>query len=97
MHAWVAARLGHIAEAYELFIYAATIDLDDHKGNVRDGIHAACCGGVWQAVVFGFCGLELTENGFTTDAKLPSHWQRVAFKVQHHGKTHAIEIKNTAS
>lgn len=57
-HAWVAARLGLLEEAYDLFLYASHIDLEDLKGNVRDGIHAAACGGVWQAVAFGFAGLS---------------------------------------
>jgi kojibiose phosphorylase len=63
MHAWVAARLGLSDEAYELFDHAVHIDLSDNKGNVRDGIHAAACGGVWQAVVFGFCGLHFDAQG----------------------------------
>ncbi|PJF23312.1 MAG: beta-phosphoglucomutase [Phototrophicales bacterium] len=95
IHAWVAARLGLLREAYDLFIYAATIDLEDHKGNVRDGIHAACCGGVWQAVVFGFCGLKLRDNEITLDPMLPKHWRRVAFKVVHQGRIIPIEITNT--
>lgn len=91
-HARVASRLGYAEYAYDMFLYAATTDLDDNKGNVRDGIHAACCGGVWQAVVFGFCGLELTLDGFTTNPVLPSHWRRVSFNVTHHGKKHHVEL-----
>lgn len=92
MHAWVAARLGYVDEAYDYFLYSATMDLDDQKGNVHDGIHAACCGGVLQAVLFGFCGLELAENGIMTKPMLPAHWRRVAFKVMHKGKRYPIEI-----
>lgn len=95
IHAWVAARLGLIDIAYDLFIYSATIDLNDHRGNVRDGIHAASCGGVWQAVVLGFCGLQITANGLITDPHLPEHWREVRFKVQYRGKPTEIVIKNT--
>lgn len=86
IHAWVAARLGLVDEAYDLFIYAATIDLEDHKGNVRDGIHAASCGGVWQALIFGFCGLELTPHGPQVNPALPAHWREVRFKVRYKGQ-----------
>lgn len=96
IHALVAARLGRIEEAYDLFIYSATIDLEDHKGNVHDGIHAACCGGVWQAAVLGFCGLELTESGPAVRPALPSHWQRVRFKVMHKGQVYPFEITQEA-
>jgi kojibiose phosphorylase len=74
-------------------MYAATIDLDDHKGNVRDGIHAASCGGVWQAVVFGFCGLELTESGPVLKPNLPSHWHSVRFNVRWRGETLTMEAR----
>lgn len=93
IHAWVAARLGMPELAYDLFLYSATIDLEDHKGNVRDGIHAAACGGTWQAVVFGFCGLQLTEDGPQVNPCLPAHWRRVTFKVQYQGQPVIIDIK----
>lgn len=92
IHAWVAARLGDIEEAYKLFIYSATIDLEDHKGNVRDGIHAASCGGVWQALVFGFCGLQVTPVGLQVEPRLPAHWRRVSFKIWHQGQQVTISI-----
>jgi kojibiose phosphorylase len=92
IHAWVAARLGDIEEAYRLFIHSATIDLEDHKGNVRDGIHGASCGGVWQALVFGFCGLQAAADGLKVEPRLPAHWRRVSFKVWHHGRQVTISI-----
>lgn len=92
IHAWVAARMGLVETAYEMFIYSATIDLDDHKGNVRDGIHAASCGGVWQAVVFGFCGLTWTPDGFATNPHLPAHWRRVSFKIYRGGQQYTITL-----
>jgi len=94
IHAWVGSRLGLIDEAYDLFIYSATIDLDDHKGNVHDGIHAASCGGVWQAIVFGFCGLSLDDMGKpVVNPHLPAHWRRVKFTVEHHGVPYTFDIK----
>ncbi|MBI5931938.1 MAG: glycoside hydrolase family 65 protein [Chloroflexi bacterium] len=93
MHAVVAARLGLNEQAYDYLIYAATLDLDDLKGNVRDGIHAACCGGVWQAVVLGLCGLELTENGPVTRPHLPEHWRRVTFRIFYQGKPMTITVE----
>lgn len=93
IHAWVASRLGLIDEAYDLFIYSATIDLEDHKGNVHDGIHAASCGGVWQAIVLGFCGLSI-ENGVpVVRPNLPKHWREVQFTVYYHGKAYPFIIK----
>lgn len=91
-HATVAARLGLVEKAYDYFIYSATLDLEDWKGNVHDGIHAACCGGVWQAVILGLCGLELTEKGPIVKPNLPAHWRRVTFRVMYHGRPMTITI-----
>lgn len=96
IHAWVAARLGLDDIAYTMFEHAAAIDLEDNKGNVRDGIHAAASGGLWQAVIFGFCGLHLTGNGPEVDPRLPNHWKRVSFTVTYRGEKHRFDVENPA-
>ncbi len=94
VHAWVAARLDLPEVAYEMFDHAAHIDLNDNKGNVRDGIHGAACGGLWQAVVFGFCGLHIAADGtLKTDPRLPEHWQSVSFSVRYQGERLPFTVK----
>jgi trehalose/maltose hydrolase-like predicted phosphorylase len=92
MHAWVAARLGLMHEAYDMFIHAATIDLEDNKGNVRDGIHAAAAGGLWQSIVFGFAGVQVKNGELTVDPKFPDHWRSVRFRVWVRGEQKEIHI-----
>ncbi len=95
MHAWVGARLGLMEEAYDMFHHAAHIDLHDNKGNVRDGMHAAACGGVYQALLFGFCGLQLGDDGpKIVEPRLPEHWKQVSFGVYYRGKRHTFVVKN---
>ncbi len=95
IHAWVAARLGLDELAYELFEHAAAIDLKDNKGNIRDGIHGAASGGLWQALIFGFCGLHLTDSGeLALDARLPQRWKRVSFNVYYRGEKRHFSVKN---
>jgi trehalose/maltose hydrolase-like predicted phosphorylase len=94
MHSWVAARLGLDKEAYKLFLEASAIDLEDNKGNVADGIHGAASGGLWQAVVFGFCGLHLTENGPVIAPRLPAHWKSVKFNVVYRGQKTPFVAEN---
>jgi len=95
MHAWVAARLGLLDEAYDMLDHAVHIDLQDNKGNVRDGMHAAACGGVWQAVIFGLCGLRISRDGaLITDPRLPAHWRRVSFNVYYRGEKRAFTVEN---
>ena len=92
VHALVAARLGMVEVAYEHFVRAALVDLEDTRGNAAQGIHAASAGGVWQAVVFGFAGLRLTPDGPKTDPHLPPTWRRLVFQVVHRGQLHRIEL-----
>jgi kojibiose phosphorylase len=95
IHTWVAAKLGLDDKAYELFQHAAEIDLKDNKGNVRDGIHGAACGGLIQAVLLGFCGLHMDAHGkLVTKPRLPAHWKQVSFKVYYRGKKKSFTIKN---
>jgi kojibiose phosphorylase len=83
--------------AYDQFHHAAHIDLHDNKGNVRDGIHAAACGGVWQALVFGFAGLHLTEGGdLAVDPALPEHWKRLTFNVNYRGEKRTFSVSGNS-
>jgi kojibiose phosphorylase len=72
---------------------AARADLQDIRGNAGDGIHAASAGGLWQAVVFGFAGLRLSDHGHTLRPRLPSHWRRLAFKFYRRGRQYKVEIQ----
>lgn len=95
IHAWVAARLGLDEVAEEMFEHAAEIDLKDNKGNVKDGIHGAASGGLWQALVLGFCGLHLNEKGEPEVApRLPAHWKSVSFNVYYRGEKRHFKVAN---
>ncbi len=84
-------------DAYEHFIRAVRADLRDVRGNAGDGIHAASAGGSWLAVVFGFGGLRITDEGWSTNPRLPKHWKRLAFNFFHHGKMHTVDISPNSS
>ena len=93
----MAARLGLADIAIDMFEHAGSIDLNDNKGNVRDGIHGAACGGTYQALVFGICGLKLDANAeLMADTQLPSHWKSVSFNVNHRGQKKHFRFTNPA-
>jgi len=95
IQAIMATRLGSQEHAYENFIRAARADLEDVRGNAGDGIHGASAGGLWQAVVFGFAGLRVNDEGWTVTPNLPSHWKRLAFKFDWRGEEVSIDIPGT--
>ncbi len=92
IHAILAADVGKAADSYNHFMQAALVDLEDTRNNTSDGIHAASAGGVWQAVVFGFGGIQLTEQGPVATPQLPPTWTRLKFKLHWHGTWHSFDL-----
>lgn len=93
IHALLGCELGHTEEAYEHFVRAALVDLQDLRGNTKDGIHAASAGGVWQALAMGFAGLRHGPAGLTLAPRLPGHWRRLRFAVKYRGERHLVDLK----
>ena len=94
IQAIMACEVGKPDDAYEHFIRAVRADLRDVRGNARDGIHGASAGGTWQAVVFGFGGLRISEAGWTMEPRLPRHWKRLSFKFYYRGEQQVVELVN---
>ncbi|HEY9805587.1 MAG TPA: beta-phosphoglucomutase, partial [Candidatus Obscuribacterales bacterium] len=97
MHAILACDLDKPAEAYEHFMRAALVDLDDTRKNAHEGIHAASAGGVWQAVVFGFGGVRMTGSGPVATPRLPEGWTRLKFKLCWQGQSYEFDLKPTTT
>ncbi|MEA5517183.1 beta-phosphoglucomutase [Nodularia sp. UHCC 0506] len=93
IHAILASDLGKSAEAYERFMQAAMVDLEDVRGNAADGIHGANAGGIWQAVVFGFGGIKLRDSRPVANPHLPQDWTRLQFKLHWRGKWHEFDLR----
>jgi kojibiose phosphorylase len=96
IQAIMACEVGKPDDAYEHFIRAVRADLRDIRHNAGDGIHGASAGGTWQAVVFGFGGLRVTPQGWSTTPRLPRHWKRLSFRFMHRGESHTVDISNSA-
>jgi kojibiose phosphorylase len=93
IQAIMACEVGKPDDAYDHFIRAARADLRDVRGNAGDGIHGASAGGTWQAVVFGFAGLRVDEDGWTVHPRLPQHWKGLRFHFCHRGEWHAVDLR----
>jgi len=95
IHAILACDLQDEA-AYEHFMRAALVDLKDVRGNASEGIHAASTGGVWQAIIFGFAGVRLTEAGPVVETpRLPQHWTRLKFNLHWRGERYEFDLSRT--
>ena len=94
IHAILASDLGDVQEASDRFWQAVLVDLEDTRGNASEGIHGASAGGIWQAVVWGFGGVQITETGPVAHPHLPPSWTRLKFKLRWHDQWHEFDLKN---
>ncbi len=90
----MACRVGDCDRGYEHFLRAARADLLDVRHNAGDGIHGASAGGLWQAAIFGFAGLRVTESGWEVRPMLPDGWTRLAFKFFYRGKLESVDLQS---
>jgi kojibiose phosphorylase len=95
LHTILAAELDLTGMAYDMFLKGALVDLENLRLNTAEGIHLASCGAVWQAIVFGFANLELTEEGYTTRPDWPNAWTRLAFKFFHKGQLVSVDLRKS--
>jgi trehalose/maltose hydrolase-like predicted phosphorylase len=91
MHALVAARLRDAEMALRYLRETASTDLDLDP-NSAGGVRIAGLGGLWQAVLLGFAGLDLRGEALGIDPKLPPQWRSLSFRVRWRGRSVAIRI-----
>ncbi len=80
-----ACRLGLHKEARAYFGESIKIDLLNTHGNSKDGIHTANMGGSYMAMVKGFAGLRLRDDGVEIAPFLPEGWTGFRFLFQYRG------------
>ena len=96
MHALVAARLGDMDMALRYFRQAREIDLANNMGNASGGVHIASLGGMWQAIVFGFAGLSLSEDWLGFLPHCPPGWHSIRFVLQWRGQKLQVRIASSS-
>src|SRR5690606_4482897 len=101
MYAIVASWIGNTKHAYQLFMRSATIDLTgkskQYAGKIYiGGTHPAAAGGAYLAVLYGFAGLDLTDEDVKISPNLPKEIKGLSFRVKHQGILYEIEIDGKA-
>ena len=84
-HSILATKIGREQQAYDYFCKAAGLDLDDGRGTIDDGLHAAALGGTWQTLVYGFLGMRLLPGGIAFEPCLPEAWKSVSLRIAYRG------------
>ena len=91
MHALVAARLGDTEMALR---YLHDIVDFDQDPTAAGGVRIAGVGGIWQAIVLGFGGLDFSGDVLEIKPQLPAHWRGLSYSVRWRGRLIAIRISD---
>jgi maltose phosphorylase len=92
IHATIAAWLGYQNKAYELFLAATRLDLDDYNNEVKEGCHTTSMAGSWIALVYGFAGMRIKKNILHFSPIIIPKWRFYSFKILFRGNLLAIKI-----
>lgn len=85
IHAAVAGRVNNMVKARRYLNASLLTDLRNVHGNTHHGIHAACLGGSWQAVILGFGGTRICRGLLHFEPHLPHHWKALSYSLMWHG------------
>jgi trehalose/maltose hydrolase-like predicted phosphorylase len=86
------ARAGRPDEALEMLRMALALDMEDLTGMTGAGLHMACLGGVWQAVVAGLAGVRVRAGVLTADPRLPAAWDGLHLRFRCLGRKVHLDI-----
>ncbi len=89
VHSSLLARCGRLDEAVSLLQLACDIDLTDLTGSTAGGLHMANMGGIWQALVIGFAGIQPErpdENTLRIDPHIPEQWGELRMRIRWHNR-----------
>lgn len=93
----VASKLKKYDKAYDYFGESAKLDLFNTHKNTKDGIHTANMGGNYMAIVYGFGGLRIKEDGFYFAPSLPEKWTGYHFKVHFEDSIIDVNVSDRAT
>lgn len=87
------SRAGRPDEALDLLRVALALDLDDLTGTTATGLHMATLGGVWQALLTGFAGARVGDDGILRlDPRLPTAWGSLGLRFRCLGRRVRLDI-----
>ncbi|WP_026473558.1 family 65 glycosyl hydrolase domain-containing protein [Alkaliflexus imshenetskii] len=91
VHTVLAARIGNLKKAYEMYLRTSRLDLDDYNNEVHEGLHITSMAGTWMSIVEGFGGKRVNDGNLRFNPIIPKEWTSYAFRVVYRGDY--LEIK----
>ncbi len=92
VHSILAAAIGELDKAQELYRRTARLDLDNINNDTQDGLHITSMAGSWLAIVQGFAGMRTLTGELHFAPQLPSGWDGYAFKIVYRGRLIEVSV-----
>ena len=91
----MAVRLGDLNKAKEYFIETLATDINDRKGNTRDGLHMANMAGCYDMIVGGFAGLRIDDEELSLFPMIPEGINSYEFCITYRGKRISVYVDSS--
>jgi maltose phosphorylase len=95
VHVILAAKIGNMDKAYELYLRTSRLDLDDYNHEADEGLHITSMAGTWMSVVEGMAGVRIYENGLSIDPKIPEAWKSYKFQILYKNNPITIAVSQS--
>lgn len=92
IHSILAARLGKTEKAYELFMRAVRMDLDDYNNEVDRGLHITSMAGSWLILATGFGGMKVADYKLSFNPTIPQAWSHYSINVTFMNNTLRLNV-----
>lgn len=93
IHSILAAELGRMEEAVDLFGFATRLDLDNYNCNTREGLHITSIAMAWANIVYGFAGLRSDGPVLRFAPHLPERWRKLRFSLTYKGRVLSVRME----
>ncbi|NOZ34011.1 MAG: glycoside hydrolase family 65 protein [Chlorobi bacterium] len=92
IHSILASKIGDKKLAYEFYLNASRLDLDDYNNDTEDGLHITSMGGTWMTIVKGFAGMRVKNDKLSFEPFIPEQWKFYSFKIGFRGVLLKFEV-----
>ena len=97
IHSIIACKIGNYAKAYQFYLNASRLDLDDYNNDTCDGCHITSMGGTWMTIVQGFGGMRIKNGLPSFNPVIPIQWDKYSFKIRHQNNLYLVSINKEKS
>lgn len=92
VHSILAARIGRLNKAYEMYLRTSRLDLDDYNNEVHEGLHITSMAGTWMSIVEGFGGKRVHDGHLFLNPIIPEQWTAYTFRITFRGRDLEVRV-----